>query len=1056
MPPMADERLVDRPTPGPSEPVEATLTDAEPSDSLSPIGAQTGDRYTVHGEHARGGLGRVLRADDNRLGRPVALKQLINRDRGAARFEWEARITARLQHPGVVPVYDAGVGPDGDPYYAMKFVSGETLRDLLSSSGSLDERLALVARLLAVAETVAYAHEQGVIHRDLKPANVVVGDFGETVVIDWGLAKLIGHAEQAEEATESGSPELTVAGAVLGTPAFMAPEQRRGEELDERADVYALGAMLYQLLTGRRPFDNQSAEQILANAEAEPARLRNLVTNAPSDLVTICERAMSVDKQARYPSAAEFAADLVRFQAGQRVKAHSYGALELTRRWVVRHARALVALCLFLGVAAILVAMGRQGAFLAVCEPPDTDRVWSDARRASIAEAFATSGIEGAGPAWARIEPRLGEYVASWRDAHVASCRATRVAKTQSEQHLSLRMDCLAARLRDATALLGALESPGARAVEQAAEAVDSLLPVRTCEDVRALEAGAPPPAHAEIARLVVGIRRDLATARALLATGDRHGARASLVPLMERANATDYRRVIAEVSYELGRTLSELDVDAEAATRLEAAYYDAVASGDQRIALNAGADLIEVFARTYQFDRLNQWAPLIAARGDSVSDPALRARSLEALGAAHAARGHLTDAIDDYRAALELRKRGDSGVATARTMMWLSIVHGQNGDFGPRTTLAAEAQSLLANLLGESNLATLRAGARGVDEATLRAVLQGEQEATLSPREAVELRLALQRRTVANNRWDESLSLLAEAEAIATRELGEQSFERANAIWLRSNILGERGAYEQAIHTGRRALAAYRAVLGPEHPYTTSPMSSLGLDLLNVGGREEEALSVLRQALAILERRPNERLWSQGDILNNISIAYEGDEAVAWLARAAEVRERGLGPDHPKVGDTYYNLGNVLAQSRRFEESNAYLERAIRTYKLAHAGHQVRFGREHPDFGYAHNQLGENAAGQEQFEEAVRHFELAVKIRRAGDERYSLTARSEFGLAQSLWETGQDRDRALALSDQALSRYRKAASKFDQSWIDAITEWRAEIGHPVPPTKAP
>ncbi len=206
-------------------------------------------------EHGRGGLGRVSRARDRELGRDVAIKELLSRGyAGEARFLREALITARLEHPGIVPVHEAGRWPDGTPFYAMKLVSGRPLRELITERATFEERIGLLHHVIAVADAIAYAHGRNIIHRDLKPANVIVGDFGETIVIDWGLAKDLTVIEEA--ATGGGSlhgPDdgLTDAGSVLGTPAYMAPEQKRGEPVDQRADVFAIGAMLWELCVPR-------------------------------------------------------------------------------------------------------------------------------------------------------------------------------------------------------------------------------------------------------------------------------------------------------------------------------------------------------------------------------------------------------------------------------------------------------------------------------------------------------------------------------------------------------------------------------------------------------------------------------------------------------------------------------------------------------------------------------------------------------------------------------------------------------------------------------------
>lgn len=309
------------------------------------------DRYAILGEFAHGGLGRILAARDLKLNRAVALKELIERDgHNEARFVAEALVTARLQHPSIVPVYDAGSWPSGAPFFAMKLLSGRSLADVISEAEALDARLALLPHVLAVAEAIAYAHSEGIIHRDLKPANVLVGAFGETVVIDWGLAKDLsrdeapapGSDEGAARAPTDSNGTLTVAGAVMGTPAYMPPEQALAKPVDERADVYALGAILYHLLAGSQPYDGGSSAQVLQKVvEGPPAPLAERQKGIPEDLLTIVAKAMARDVAQRYPSARELAEDLRRFQTGQIVGAHRYTRWELVRRFAQRYRAAL-------------------------------------------------------------------------------------------------------------------------------------------------------------------------------------------------------------------------------------------------------------------------------------------------------------------------------------------------------------------------------------------------------------------------------------------------------------------------------------------------------------------------------------------------------------------------------------------------------------------------------------------------------------------------------------------------------------------------------------------
>ncbi len=383
-----------------------TVPSASSSADLVALPRVARENYVVEGEFARGGMGRILSARDRRLGRAVALKELQDdASSEAARFVREALVTARLQHPAIVPIYEAGRWADGSPFYAMKLVSGRSLDALIRAAATLPERLALLPHLLAVAEAVAYAHSQRVIHRDLKPANVLVGSFGETVLVDWGLAKDLSQPSSddsgaaARVAGAAGSAE-TVVGSVLGTPAYMPPEQARGESVDERADVYALGAMLYYLLVGAPPHSGTTVQDVLAAAATRrPAPVESREPAAPGDLAAIVAKAIEPDPARRYPSAAALAADLRRFQTGQLVSAHRYSPRELLRRFVRQHRAALsVAAVSLLAIAAAIVAgfvgVERQARIAEV----ERDRARLEAEKATRVSAFLREMLGSADP----------------------------------------------------------------------------------------------------------------------------------------------------------------------------------------------------------------------------------------------------------------------------------------------------------------------------------------------------------------------------------------------------------------------------------------------------------------------------------------------------------------------------------------------------------------------------------------------------------------------------------------------------------------------------------
>ncbi|HKI38503.1 MAG TPA: tetratricopeptide repeat protein [Gemmataceae bacterium] len=318
------------------------------------------DRYTLQRFHAKGGMGEVWLAEDRDVGRPVALKRM--RRQGSLieqeRFLREARITGQLEHPGIVPIHELGTDENGQPVYVMKFIHGRTLSDAVKDyregSGSADvprevQLLRLLEVFVALCQTVAYAHSRGVLHRDIKPDNVMLGPYGETLVLDWGLAKVIGKADgdpagRSVTLGPSGESLESVAGSVRGTPGYMPPEMAAGrvEDIDQLSDVYLLGATLYHILTGRQPRRGKSLHLLLAEATTlTPELPRALDPTIPKPLEAICNKAMAMAKAGRYPSAIALAEDVQRYLAGEPVSAYPEGFATRAWRWARRHRKAL-------------------------------------------------------------------------------------------------------------------------------------------------------------------------------------------------------------------------------------------------------------------------------------------------------------------------------------------------------------------------------------------------------------------------------------------------------------------------------------------------------------------------------------------------------------------------------------------------------------------------------------------------------------------------------------------------------------------------------------------
>ncbi len=356
---------------------------APPANSTPASGrAPTAPRFCILRPHARGGLGQVFVAVDEELHREVALKEIqrehADDPESRARFLLEAEVTGRLEHPGIVPVYGLGTYVDGRPFYAMRFIKGDSLKEALARFHNAEgpgrdpgarqlELRQLLGRFVDVCNAVAYAHSRGVLHRDLKPANVMLGPYGETLVVDWGLAKVLGEAEVGgghpegnfAPATASGSAS-TQMGRSMGTPAYMSPEQAAGQldRLGPASDVYSLGATLYSLLTGRAPWEDEEVDSVLRKLQRgdfPPPRQVN--GQVPPALEAVCLKAMALKPQERYATPRLLAEDIERWLAEEPVSAYREPLSARLGRWVRRHRALVTSGVVVLATAAVALAV---------------------------------------------------------------------------------------------------------------------------------------------------------------------------------------------------------------------------------------------------------------------------------------------------------------------------------------------------------------------------------------------------------------------------------------------------------------------------------------------------------------------------------------------------------------------------------------------------------------------------------------------------------------------------------------------------------------------------
>jgi eukaryotic-like serine/threonine-protein kinase len=353
---------------GPNGSADAERTAAYSSDEDRTVtyslgtGTSDGQRFRVLRPHAQGGLGAVFVALDCELNREVALKKILEKHAddpvSRQRFLLEAEVTGGLEHPGIVPVYGLGTDSDGRPYYTMRFIKGDSLKEAIDRfhAGRADtsdpgrrslELRKLLRQFLDACNAIDYAHSRGVLHRDIKPSNIIVGKHGETLVVDWGLAKALGRVDPGREADEqtlvpsssSGSTE-TLPGSALGTPAYMSPEQACGdlERIGPGSDVYAMGATLYCLLSGRPPFEGKDIALLLRKVQrGEFARLRQLDPSIDKALEAICSKAMENKPEHRYETPRALADDIEHWLADEPASAYFERRHEQLGRWLRQH-----------------------------------------------------------------------------------------------------------------------------------------------------------------------------------------------------------------------------------------------------------------------------------------------------------------------------------------------------------------------------------------------------------------------------------------------------------------------------------------------------------------------------------------------------------------------------------------------------------------------------------------------------------------------------------------------------------------------------------------------
>ncbi len=488
-------------------------------------------RFVIEGELGRGGMGVVLAARDPVLDRRVAVKFLQPDKRGAtegrqARLLREAQALAKLTHPNVVTVYDAGLAND-QVFIAMELMEGGTLRDWMKESRPWRE---VVQLFIGAGRGLAAAHAAGLVHRDFKPANVFIDAGGRARVGDFGLVGRADAATPASVSPDVDSPldaTITETGAAIGTPAYMAPEQREGDRVDARADQYAFCVSLYEAVTGKRP--RQPGER----------------GPVPAGLRPILDRGLQDDPEARHPSMDALLGELERLLRGRRLLWLGLGAAGVATA----------------AAAATFALAGRGGAdeldpmaaAEAACaaDPAQLAGIWDDGRRAAVDQAFTATHLPYAPTTAGRVRTLLDDYGARWLEARSAACRATHVTREQSENTLELRMQCLERRRRELNATAGALAGKlDELAVKQAVSAVRGMASIEDCADANQLGLAIPLPGDPELRARVEQATRDMDDVGVLDRLGQLSAAVAQLDKVEQATAGIDYPELRSDILY--------------------------------------------------------------------------------------------------------------------------------------------------------------------------------------------------------------------------------------------------------------------------------------------------------------------------------------------------------------------------------------------------------------------------------------------------------------------------------------------------------------------------
>ena len=906
-------------------------------------------RYFIFRPIAEGGMGRVLLAYDETLDRKLAIKLWLPRvscgEDLRARMLREAQALARLSHPNVVQVYEVGNHNDL-LYLAMEYVRGRTLREWIEQDRPDLPRI--LERFMQAGEGLAAAHRAGMLHRDFKPDNVIVGDDGRVRVLDFGLARADGHEPTGPRAiTElelviSGrfDDPLTRAGSVLGTPAYMSPEQLAGRDTDARSDQYSFCVALWEAIHGVRPFAGASTQELAAAIATQ--RPRESDRSMPGWLHSAVQRGLAAAPDARWPSMDALLATL---SAGARRRRRQVGALVGLG----------LALLLAAGLGVVLAGRARE---LAACDARGAaiDEVWNDVSRADIRAALRASGLSFATHAADRTDALLNDYVATWSKSQVEVCRRVRIEHAW-EPAVGERADvCIDERRLELSATVEALRNADAALVRRAIEVAASLPAVELCLDVDVL-ARRPPLPHDEQARAEATLlRRELGRVRALKAAGRYAEQLALATDLIPRADALGWGPLRAETRLYAGSAaaiLGERDT-ARVIAYFEDALFLALDAGHDALAAKAALELLDLTGRVLlRLADGERWARLarslllrLGAEGLALTaELECRTARLDKIRMRWAAAHMGFERC--HAACLTAYGPGHPMVALA-LVDHAGLMNLQDDYVGARDLLHRARASLepalgpdhpaLARVLCELGQSLDELGDTPGAEAALRRALAIYTQVFGPDDEHVGRPLqALGRLYMRTGRLLDAAQYLSRA---ATLYEGVPGFGRPTQVAIFHNLINvyrRLGDLDSALDTARRSLALYEDAdaVGAEHASLVPTVISLAEIQAARGDLEASAQTIERVRRLLGERADVDvaaPLLALGDLWR-----ARGDVAAAEqdYRRARDILEASGGEQHPELGRALARLGALGRERGRPDDIAEAIELLTRAVEL-------------------------------------------------------------------------------------------------------------------------